>query len=176
MSTQIGKKGNNKNTSTIFKDKKKIWILVGVVAIFMIGLVIFSNNGKKIASTKVTEDGDLIIPKNEITQTAKFYPYTADGIYMEVLAIKADDGSIRTAFNTCQVCFDSGRGYYVQEGKGLICQNCGNRFRVDDVEVVRGGCNPIPILKEDKTETDETITISKELMVQYKDLFSTWKR
>jgi uncharacterized membrane protein len=73
---------------------------------------------------------------------------------MEVLAVKAPDGTIRTAFNTCQVCFGSGRGYYKQEGKTLVCQNCGNRFSLDDVEKVRGGCNPVPILENEKQEDD----------------------
>ena len=45
---------------------------------------------------------------------------------MEIVAVKALDGSIRTAFNTCQVCYNSGRGYYQQEGNELVCQNCGN--------------------------------------------------
>jgi len=35
---------------------------------------------------------------------------------MEVLAVKAPDGTIRTAMNTCKICYDSGAGYYVQEG------------------------------------------------------------
>lgn len=29
---------------------------------------------------------------------------------------------IRTAFNTCQVCYSSGKGYYVQSGNVLVCQ------------------------------------------------------
>ena len=53
---------------------------------------------------------------------------------MVVLAFKASDDTIRTALNTCQVCYDSGRGYYVQEGDKLICQNCGNQFEADQVE------------------------------------------
>ena len=34
--------------------------------------------------------------------------------WLEVLAVKAPDGTIRTAFNTCQVCYGSGRGLYRQ--------------------------------------------------------------
>jgi len=48
--------------------------------------------------------GDLVISKSEVTEKAKFYPYNADGTRMEILAVRAGDGSIRTAFNTCQVC------------------------------------------------------------------------
>jgi uncharacterized membrane protein len=95
---------------------------------------------------------------------------------MEALAVKAPDGTIRTAMNTCQVCYDSGRGYYKQEGNVLVCQNCGNRFRTSDVEKVKGGCNPVPVLEEDKTVTNDTITIPAAFLQKAKVLFSNWKR
>jgi hypothetical protein len=76
---------------------------------------------------------DLVIPLSDITTTATFYPATVNGIDLEVLAVKAPDGTIRTAFNTCQVCYDSGRGYYKQSGDVLVCQNCGNRFPMSRV-------------------------------------------
>ena len=78
---------------------------------------------------------------------------------MEVLAVKASDGSIRTAFNTCQVCYDSGRGYYKQQGKVVVCQNCGNQFKLDQIEKIKGGCNSVPIMKENKTDDSENIVI-----------------
>ncbi len=118
----------------------------------------------------------LEILKNDITSTAKFYPYQAGDTYMEVLAVKASDGSVRTALNTCQVCYDSGRGYYLQEGDELICQNCKNRFAIDKVELIKGGCNPVPITLENKTEDGNMIFISKEYLESNKQLFSKWKR
>jgi uncharacterized membrane protein len=95
---------------------------------------------------------------------------------MEVFAVKAPDGSIRTAFNTCQVCYSSGRGYYKQEGDELVCQNCKNRFKTTDVEVIRGGCNPVPITSDLKTQTETTITIPKELLQQTSVIFTNWKQ
>ncbi|MDR2445448.1 MAG: DUF2318 domain-containing protein [Spirochaetaceae bacterium] len=67
------------------------------------------------------------------------------GTRLEVLAVKAPDGTVRTAFNTCQVCYASGRGFYKQQGTVLVCQNCGNRFRMSQVGLRSGGCNPVPI-------------------------------
>ena len=122
------------------------------------------------------QSGDIVIPVKDVTETATFYPITVDGVKMEALAVKAPDGTIRTALNTCQVCFDSGRGYYKQEGDVLVCQNCGNRFRTSDVEKVKGGCNPVPVLTEDKVVTDDTITIPAEFLQQAKVLFGNWKR
>lgn len=121
------------------------------------------------------EGQDLVIPVSDISDKALFIPVKADGVNMEVIAVQAPDGSIRTAFNTCQVCFDSGKGYYKQEGDELVCQNCGNRFPMDEVEVTKGGCNPVPIPEDLKTVTADTITIPYDLLQQAKELFSKWK-
>jgi hypothetical protein len=119
---------------------------------------------------------DLVIKKSEINSTVKFFPYRSGGINMEILAVKAPDGTIRTAFNTCQVCYNSGRGYYIQEGDVVVCQNCGNRFRLDQIEKVKGGCNPVPIVKENKIETKDSITISAKFIAQFHPLFVKWKK
>lgn len=93
---------------------------------------------------------------------------------MEIIAVRGNDGTIRTAFNTCQICYGSGRGYYKQEGNTFVCQNCGNQFTVDDIEVEAGGCNPWPIFEEDKTTTDEAIEISYDFLVESKNIFANW--
>jgi len=120
--------------------------------------------------------GDLVISKSEVTEKAKFYPYNADGTRMEILAVRAGDGSIRTAFNTCQVCNGSPRAYFKQQGEFLVCQNCGNSFSMDMVEQERGGCNPVPITKDEKTDDGTNIIISRDFLLQNKDLFpANWK-
>ncbi|MDR1579831.1 MAG: DUF2318 domain-containing protein [Synergistaceae bacterium] len=127
------------------------------------------------APAALRPNGDLYIPVKEVSEKAIFYPVVVEGTKMEVFAVKAPDGTIRTAFNTCQVCFDSGWGYYVQEGSVFVCQNCGNRFRASNIEVVKGGCNPIPILPENKIADAEGITISNGFLRQAKRIFSNWK-
>ncbi|MDR1210632.1 MAG: DUF2318 domain-containing protein [Spirochaetaceae bacterium] len=121
-------------------------------------------------------DRDLVIRVSEITETAVFYPVDIEGTRLEVLAVRAPDGTIRTAFNTCQVCYASGRGFYRQQGTVLVCQNCGNRFRMSQVEVRSGGCNPVPIFPANKTVTDTAITISKEFLKEAKAIFARWRR
>ncbi|WP_312071579.1 DUF2318 domain-containing protein, partial [Anaerotignum propionicum] len=116
-----------------------------------------------------------VIPISEISEEAKFYPIEVDGTPLEVVAVKASDGSIRTAFNTCQVCYDSGKGYYKQQGDLLVCQNCGNQFSMDRVEVEAGGCNPWPIFDENKTVTEDSITISYDFLKESKGIFANWK-
>lgn len=125
--------------------------------------------------TEASTGEDLIIPLSDITEEASFYPVTVDGIDMEVIAVKASDGSIRTAFNTCQICYNSGRGYYKQDGDRLVCQNCGNQFPMDQVEVEAGGCNPWPIFDENKTVTDDSITISYSFLQESEQIFANWK-
>lgn len=186
---QNAKAKDNKNKNLIFM------ILVLVLASFAVYSAVNNNQKQKISqadaekpavsetnnadtseNTDVPSNVDLKILKSEITDEAKFYPYKAGDTYMEVFAVKATDGSIRTALNTCQICFDSGQGYYKQSGNKVICQNCGNEFGVDDIEIVKGGCNPVPVMQENKTEDEQYITIDKEFLEANKTLFAEWKR
>ncbi|HHY82790.1 MAG TPA: DUF2318 domain-containing protein [Clostridiales bacterium] len=163
----------NKKVKTTHKTYKKTFAAIAVIAVLVTGLIII-----KLSSGGVTgaESGDLKILKSEVSDTVKFYPYKAGRTNMEVLAVLASDGTVRTAFNTCQVCYDSGRGYYKQEGNELVCQNCGNRFRLDQVEKIKGGCNPVPITAEDKTEDDTSIVISQVFLEANKGLFGNWRK
>ncbi|MDF2906722.1 MAG: uncharacterized protein K0R34_2043 [Herbinix sp.] len=133
-----------------------------------------SSKDGKAAEIAVAKDSDIVIPVKDITETATFYPASINGTDLEVIAVKAPDGTIRTAFNTCQVCYSSGKGYYEQEGDQLICQNCGNRFGMGDVEVTKGGCNPVPITSEYKNVDAETITISKDFLTEATVIFENW--
>ncbi len=165
----------NRNVQAAQKAQKKTFAIFGVIAFLVIGFIVIrlSSGG---AATERAVSGDLKILKSEISEITKFYPYKAGKINMEVLAVKASDGTIRTVFNTCQVCYDSGRGYYKQQGDELICQNCGNRFKLDQIELIKGGCNPVPIMKENKTEDDSHIVISQEFMEENKGLFANWRK
>ncbi|MCX7747581.1 MAG: DUF2318 domain-containing protein [Clostridia bacterium] len=151
---------------------KKIIVIIGLMVVMA---MVFSGCSGQEEKTTAADGADLVIPKGEITETAKFYPYKSGETDMEILAVKASDGSIRTAFNTCQVCQGSGKAYYKQEGNELVCQNCGNRFKMDMVEMERGGCNPVPILKENKKDDGTNIVISKDFIAQNKGMFENWK-
>lgn len=127
------------------------------------------------ARQPVTLQADLIIPTEDVTGEVKFYPVTVDDTEMEVLAVRASDGTMRTAFNTCQICFNSGRGYYEQAEYGLQCQNCGNTFSVDEVEVEIGGCNPWPIFDGNKTVDETNITIPLTFLQESAAIFQNWR-
>jgi len=106
----------------------------------------------------------LDIPLQEITKTISYYPVIIDDISIEVLAVRTSDGSIRTAFNTCERCYTSGKGYYIQEGSDVICQQCKMRFNIDSMGIEPGGCQPIPITDENRTVTDDLIRISYDVL------------
>lgn len=114
--------------------------------------------------TSIKKDGYLAIPIAGLSQTASFYKADLDGTEVELVALKDSKGNLRTAFNACQVCYSSGRGYYRQEGEYLVCQNCGNSFTIDQVGIASGGCNPWPILDSDRTVTDDEIQISYDVL------------
>jgi uncharacterized membrane protein len=149
--------------------------IVSGIAVFMLFAAAFVSAQQNVVKPPIT-DRDLVIQTAEVTENAIFYPVDIEGVRLEVLAVRAPDGTVRTAFNTCQSCYDSGRGFYKQQGTVLVCQNCGKRFRMNRVEVSSGGCNPKPIFAANKTVTDTTITISKDFLKEAKTIFARWRR
>jgi hypothetical protein len=151
-------------------------IVVLAAILVVTGSAAFGQTGGQNTVKLPIADQDLVIQAAEVTENAIFYPVDIEGVRLEVLAVKAPDGTIRTAFNTCQVCYGSGRGFYKQQGTVLICQNCGNRFRMSQVGVRSGGCNPVPISAANKTVTDTTITIPKDFLKAATVIFTRWRR
>jgi uncharacterized membrane protein len=150
--------------------------VLAAALLLLIGTFASAQSGPLNVVKPAIADRDLVIRISELTENAIFYPVDIGGTRLEVLAVRAPDGTIRTAFNTCQVCYGSGRGFYKQQGTVLVCQNCGNRFRMSQVEVRSGGCNPVPIFPAYKTVTETTITISKEFLNEAKAIFARWRR
>ena len=61
--------------------------------------------------------------------------------------MKSSDGVYRAAYDACDVCFRTNRGYR-QEGDLMVCNNCGQKFPSSKVNEVKGGCNPSPLARE----------------------------
>lgn len=124
---------------------------------------------------EMISDTDLTIVKSEVTGDMKYYPYKSNNIEMEVLARKAEDGTVKYAFNTCLSCYSTGRGYFEQEGDHLVCQNCGRTFAFDNIGDKVGECYPIPIPSDNVTENDDTIVISKTYLDSQREIFTWWR-
>lgn len=175
-----------KSSAKAAQKKVNVLPLIAAVAVVICVSVVFlvNRNGTTTETVENNETGNvtviasgdsLAIPIADITEDVSFFPLEVDGTAMEVIAVRDSEGNIRTAFNTCQSCYTSGRGYYEQEGNDLVCQNCGFHFTAEQVEVTSGGCNPWPIYAENKTETDDEILISYDFLVEAQNIFKNWK-
>ena len=177
-------------------NKKNIIMIIAIVIVIgIIGIILFGKNNdnktnsnntlstqkSNTKSTQSTENkainleadelGNIVIDTTNIGSKATFYNYNADGTTIRLFAVKASDGTIRMAFNTCQVCNPSPKAYFVQNGKNFICQNCKNSFATDNIGKERGGCNPIPITTDERIDGENTITITKQFIESYKENF-----
>ena len=171
-----------KNAANKQSKKSNLPLIVTAVVIVCAAIIAVTvgrggGKGNKIQNNiqVISAGAYLTIPTEDIGSEAVFYHIEVDGTEMEVLAVRASDGTIRTAFNTCQSCFLSGAGYYVQEGNDLVCQNCGFHFTPDQVEIQSGGCNPWPIFAENKTVAEGEIRISYDFLKESSAIFRNWK-
>ena len=122
------------------------------------------------------EEDNIVIKTSDIGENATFYQYDANGTTIEFFAVKASDGTIRTAINTCQVCNGSPYAFFEQQGDTFQCQNCGNVFQTDMIELEKNGCNPVPITSEVKMAPDSAITIPATFLDEKVDMFKNWKK
>jgi len=87
----------------------------------------------------------------------KYYSYDApSGKKVKFFVLKSSDGVVRAAFDACDVCFQSKKGYR-QEGNFMVCNNCGQRFVSTKINEIRGGCNPAPL---DRTVAGDKLVIA----------------
>lgn len=167
------------------QSSKSLFIILGVIAFVIIAAIvipaIISAGEKEVLAAKevlatLNEDGDVVIQVADISETASFYSYDANGTTVGLLAVKASDGTIRTAFDTCEECSGNQRAYFEQQGTQLQCKNCGNVYDIDKVGTERGGCSPISIMADEKTETETEIIIPAELIEENAVRFENWKK
>lgn len=185
MSHNLSKR-NTKNQQVHKKGGSFLpWIAVGVSFLAIAVAVInpiqkseqnnASNQDNYLAAT-LNENGDIEINMDDISEQATYFKYDNNGVTMGLFAVKASDGTIRTAFDTCQICNGSPRAYFEQEGNKFKCQNCGNVYSVDMIEQERGGCNPVPITIDEKTVDGTKIVIPASLMNDNKSKFIHWRQ
>ena len=121
---------------TINKMNKKILIGVGIFVIVLAFFIV-----KPMLTGKVVAEGDVIsISLSEISEKAKYYE--AEGT--KFFVVKDLRGNIKTAFDACDVCYSSRKGYR-QEGNYMICNNCGNKYPISGLgteNLQGGGCWP----------------------------------
>ncbi|MGM9681807.1 MAG: Fe-S-containing protein [Eubacteriales bacterium] len=115
------------------------------------------------------------IPLDELSETISFHTFEIDGMTMEIIAAKDSNGTVRTAFNTCQVCNGSRKAYFEISGNDAVCQNCKSRFSISQIGIVSGGCNPYPITADNRVETEDSVQFTYVFLSANKALFTKWK-
>lgn len=128
---------------------RKTLIATGVVGLFSVmAFSLSSYAGWSLFSQYTTVDakaGEVKLAVDEIDDgDAHYYLYEKDGREIKFFVLKSPDGVMRAAFDACDVCYKARKGYS-QDGAFMVCNNCGQRFHSNRVNVVKGGCNPAPL-------------------------------
>lgn len=127
------------------KTNTALIIGIGVIAIAVVGILALLFNASGSGTTgSVTESDTMTIPLSQVTQQARWYEYDSGGKTIRFFAVKASDGSVKTGFDECDVCYRSGKGYR-QEGVYMVCNNCGNKYPITGLGTENknpGGCWP----------------------------------
>jgi len=115
-------------------------LILSLVALF---IIIGCQSGKY---EKVKPENGLVkIPISKISDgNIHYYEFQDGAKSVKFFVIKDNYGTIRAAFDACDVCYPEKKGYR-QEGDYVICNNCGQRFHESRINEVRGGCNPSPL-------------------------------
>lgn len=96
----------------------------------------------------VVKNGAVQIPASELAGgTAKFYTVKGSRGEINFFLVQSQDGVIRAAFDTCDVCYREKKGYR-QEGDLMVCNNCNQSFPSNLINVAKGGCNPAPLERD----------------------------
>jgi len=88
-------------------------------------------------------NGTIMLPAAKLADgKARFYKFEAGGKDITFFAVKAADGSIKTAFDACDACYRDKKGYE-QQGDKMNCKNCNQKFAITRLGPnASGGCNP----------------------------------
>ncbi|NNG47143.1 MAG: DUF2318 domain-containing protein [Deltaproteobacteria bacterium] len=109
-----------------------------------------SENAKSAGVVETTDE--VRIPLASLNSgKALFLKAGVNGNEIHYFTMRSSDGVYRAAYDTCDVCFRANRGYR-QEGDLMVCNNCGQMFPSEKVNVLRGGCNPAPLVRTVKGE------------------------
>jgi len=99
------------------------------------------------------QNGDVTVPLGSLQGgSASYFVYNANGKDIKFFALRATDGTVRVALDSCTSCYHAKLGYR-QNGETMVCNNCGMSFRSTDVGHITGGCSPIPLKNSQDVKT-----------------------
>lgn len=150
-------------------------LFLGIGLIFLTGCSKeLENEEKEHVMLSVKQGEDMVVDTSLISNVATYYNYEIDDYIIQMFVVKGSDGKIRIVFNTCGSCNPAPLSYFIQKGNYFECQNCLNKFHIDEIGLTRSfGCSPIAILDEDKIVDEDKIIIKSEFIEKYKEKFKT---
>ena len=127
------------------QSKRVVWVAVIIGALLIGAASVFALNIPglgKYQKVKVV-NGVVTIPVAKVADgKAHFYKFEDGGKEITFFAVKAADGSYKAAFDACDSCFKSRKGYE-QQGDKMNCKNCNQKFAINRLGPnATGGCNP----------------------------------
>jgi len=173
--TELKKPADNKTSAkkaiVMGTDKKRGFPLIAVIAsvLFIAGGVYYAVNSGKSSAPYDTSSFSMDSTASKVAypvslfddNKARHYVYKGQDVTIKYFILKSSDGIIRAAFDACDVCWPSGKGYY-QDSDVMVCRNCERRFDSVMVNVVQGGCNPAPLKRS--VEGDRLVIYIKDIL------------
>ena len=128
----------------------------------------------KIEKANLDSNGNIVIDEAAITTDKTYIDYEYEGVTIGLLAVRDSKNKVKVVVNTCQFCGGSPYAYFVKVGDSIQCQNCGNMFKIDELDNLDvNGCNPIATVN--KKEKNGKITIVPDELKALKSKFTNWQ-
>ncbi|HEY3309091.1 MAG TPA: DUF2318 domain-containing protein [Desulfuromonadaceae bacterium] len=124
------------------RTKKAVLAIIVTVALLIGAVSVFAFSLGKYEKVKAS-NGTITVPVSKLADgKARFYKLEDGGKEITFFAVKASDGSYKTAFDACDSCYRAKKGYE-QQGDKLNCNNCNQKFAINRLGPnATGGCNP----------------------------------
>lgn len=133
------------------RSNRSVFHLAALTALAVLGLTVTTSSAQNwnfvVPATEVRpSNGVFQFPATAFADgSAKYFVYKhSPSQWIRFFVLKSADGVVRAAFDACDVCFHSKKGY-VQQGPVMVCANCGLKFKTEKINEVKGGCNPAPL-------------------------------
>ena len=123
-------------------------LVVAVLVVASIAMALNIPGMGKFTEIKAN-NGVVTIPVARVNDgKAHFFSIKVGAEDIKFFVVKAKDGSLKTAFDACEVCFEAKKGYE-QEADVMVCKKCNKKFATDKIGPANiGGCNPAPVASQ----------------------------
>ena len=108
--------------------------------------LVFSACSRREKAEPVIPSGNTVVINGASIKPgeAKFFEYKFRGKEIRFIVGRTDTGAFVTAFDACATCYVYKKGYRAEPGC-VICNECGSRFRLGEMEKGLGNCVPIAL-------------------------------